>query len=585
MCPLCLKVFSRRRWAQGHVGAHDMGASLLRASHTPGAAEHPVQMEVMRALIDDDTLCGKPLGGYAGRASALLASWMMRDGDPRPCSIFSRMGARDADAVLVFTGQGPEYWHKSRAQEFELRPFGTSQYFTREFANRFAQHLLRAGGVTVCAMRSLASDMRADGCEVTRLLDRSSSSIPNIMRDIIESAALTQLLDVSKGELFAAGELRAITMDSTYKLGMKIIGSTPADKLSWTTIVGTKGAALAVVPGVGEGAQSYGHIIEASIPEGVRSQVEHVGLDSCSAAVLGELRARLPSLKGISQDTQHVSFAVDRAATAQKVRMTKVGLVARSIMSKFDLPDPNLTDTELYSGGPVGDLTPMEEAYRRHIEHSTMPYGEAERVLRAMNPNIPMRSLAGFAQLCAALVRIYPQRMDVKCGKKTLRGTLMHATAPQTFQWLLNNTRYRTTLSAAAELAMSSGTTRNEQLHARLNRQFEKVVHISFRSLAASVKAWLAADTAVSARVLGGRLSKRISRVDMAPVVTSHMHPFTPDAWTTFIGSPVPAWVAGPPPSARKGARRAGPSAVQAEICDEIRAKVMKRKRPSLFDA
>ena len=117
-----------------------------------------------------------------------------------------------------------------------------------------------------------------------------------------------------------------------------------------------------------------------------------------------------------------------------------------------------------------------------------MPAAEAERVLRGVSPNTAMRTLAGYARLLAAVVRIYPERMDTPCGDTTIRASFLNATKPAHFQWLMNAVRYRSRLNAKQQRALASGTTRNEQLHHRLNSHFRQVLHTSQRLLKGAVK-------------------------------------------------------------------------------------------------
>ena len=53
----------------------------------------------------------------------------------------------------------------------------------------------------------------------------------------------------------------------------------------------------------------------------------------------------------------------------------------------------------------------------------------------------------------------------------------------------------------------------------------------------------------------------------------------------TFVRGPPGTWETVPQQNLRKRARRSGPSVVQTDIYDAIRAKMHKRSRPSLFDA
>ena len=255
----------------------------------------------------------------------------------------------------------------------------------------------------------------------------------------------------------------------------------------------------------------------------------------------------------------------------------------RSVMGKFDVPDAAFSADPLYTGGHDGCLTAREARHRQQIADGSMPYGDARRVLIAMNPNTAMRTLSGFAQLLAAVVRIYPERMDVVHTKTTLRKVLLNAPTPDRFHWYMNNVRYRSTLPNAMVKVMASGTTRNEQLHARLHAHYRVVSQVSRRMLAACVKTWLAADTAESARILAGGLSRKMSRSDMLPAIAASMDIFSAKAWSSFAAAPRGTWATLPLATLKKRVRRRGPTAAQGEIYDAIRAKTAKRQRVSMF--
>ena len=76
-------------------------------------------------------------------------------------------------------------------------------------------------------------------------------------------------------------------------------------------------------------------------------------------------------------------------------------------MGKFEIPSKVLANEPLYAGEPLPALNKMELAYRKHIANGTMVHGEAKRVLEQMNPNNPIATLAGFARLIAAVVRVF----------------------------------------------------------------------------------------------------------------------------------------------------------------------------------
>jgi hypothetical protein len=261
-----------------------------------------------------------------------------------------------------------------------------------------------------------------------------------------------------------------------------------------------------------------------------------------------------------------------------------VGLVMRSIMGKFNIPDPENPDQEPFRGGRLDKWDTEEGAMIQQIKDGAMPLAEAEQTLKDMNPNSAMKTLAEFARLIAAVVATYTQRLDIKNDKTTLRKVLLNACSPDRFQWYMNNVRYRTTLPPAQESYLAAGTTRNEQLHARLNAHYHTTVRISKRALDAELDTWLSAEMSVWTRAYGSRLTKRVTRVDMLPFVTATTTIFTQQRWKDFLAATPRVWVSEPKEDAvRKSAKRKGPTDLQEAIYRSIVDKTVKRPRASVY--
>jgi len=286
---------------------------------------------------------------------------------------------------------------------------------------------------------------------------------------------------------------------------------------------------------------------------------------------------------GISLDPQHLSFAVDRATTKRRQRSTRAGLAMRIIMAKFDIPVRSLAETRMYQGGTVSAYTPAEEDYRANIEKGNMPLHEAIHIMKTMSPNTPFRTFSSFARVLAAFVRVYPQYMDSTSGKGTLRRSILHAATHQQYQWLLNNTRYRSCLPASEERALASGTTRNEAMHHRVNAHFHETTQVTERMLVAELGAWLLGDMAVSVRILSGPLSRKMSRADMLPLATSSIDIFDEDAWGRYVAQPCGEWKYTTLGTVMKRPSRKCFSSLQVDIYEAMRAKQVKRRRVSLF--
>ena len=398
------------------------------------------------------------------------------------------------------------------------------------------------------------------------------------MRDLITNARLA---------LHACGEYRTISIDATYKLALKVMGQRESQKHNWVTIVGMRGALLGIEPACGEAVTTMVSATMDAVPDQARQHVAHVASDVCSNKLSAALLAQLPGLRGVSLDVQHVSFKVDAHTKKWRVKPKLVGCVVRVIMAKFEIPIAPMPTVSMYAGGPAPPLTRTDLVYRSHIRNGSLPLKEAQRVLTQMDPLAPITTLTCFAHLLAAVVRVYPEHMDIKRGKNktSLRGTLLHVTTPEQFQWLLNNQRFRSTLPNDLNNAMASGTTRNEQYHSRLNAHFREVTQIAKRTLAAELKMWVAADISVSVRMTSGKWSRKISRADLLPPVAAQVQLFSADAWLEFAQVARTSRPATPLITSKSRKRRRSASSLQTDVFAAIQAKLTKKHRSSLIDA
>ena len=196
-----------------------------------------------------------------------------------------------------------------------------------------------------------------------------------------------------------------------------------------------------------------------------------------------------------------------------------------------------------------------------------------------------MTSLHEFRRLLAAVVVVYPERMDTKHDKSTLRQILLAACEPHRFQWYMNNIKFRSELPANVEVWVGTGTTRNEQMHARLNSHYHSTVSVSKRMLTAELNTWLAAEMGVFLKAARKKLSRRVHRVDMKTFVTSSTTLFNRTTWGTFRSISQKEWVSSGSQAKREDIKRKGPSLEQCVIYDTIRGKVVKRVRRSMYQA
>jgi len=249
----------------------------------------------------------------------------------------------------------------------------------------------------------------------------------------------------------------------------------------------------------------------------------------------------------------------------------------RSIMGKFSRTKKPIG--EPFVGGGSGKLGVKERVALDQLKNGDMPHAEAKRLLKSMNPNTQMSSLLEFARLLAAVVKVYPERVDSKFDKTTMRASLVHAASIDRFGWYMNNAKYRSSLHPSVEAYMAVGTTRNEQMHAKLNAAYRGTVKISRRTLAAETNAWIVAEAALFARALATQTTRRVSRADLLRTTFSKVQVFNMFGWKEFSAKHAAEWVASDTHANQGQKRRKGPSDEQADIYDAIRKKTVTRKR------
>ena len=160
-------------------------------------------------------------------------------------------------------------------------------------------------------------------------------------------------------QLVKLEEYQSISIDATYKLAVKVAGHTRSQSHNYVSVVGMRGAPLALVPMCGEASPTLKAAVEYAVPPGGRSQVVHVASDVCSPSLFRELRTVLPNLASCSLDPMPLCFTVDSRTKHQRVRPTVVGLVMRPIMGKFCIPDP-LANPDPYVGHTLPKHTEVE---------------------------------------------------------------------------------------------------------------------------------------------------------------------------------------------------------------------------------
>jgi hypothetical protein len=362
-------------------------------------------------------------------------------------------------------------------------------------------------------------------------------------------------------------------------------GQTRFMRHNYVTCIGFHGCPLAIAPAHGEATEIVTKVIEETVPPSCRKLVEEMSFDQTSAKLHKAMRALLKNLLGLSFDTTHLAMAADRHTSKRRIKPTLIGLVVRSIVGKFNIPDKSRKDEPFYDGRQALLPTDAEKKLMNNILAGDLSKKEAKKVLKTTNPNVAMKSREEFLRLIAALVAIYPQRLDVKTDKTTLRKILAAACEPGRAEWYFNNTRYRSRLTCTDDKFLGNGTCRNEQLHSTLNTQYRETMQITSRMLNSQLNVWLAVEMAVFLRAMETNTTVNVKRVNLRPMVISGMELFSKEAWALHLKTPETLWVSGEKLQRNPDRLRRGPGKEQEEVYKAIREKTVKRKRDTVYSS
>lgn len=129
------------------------------------------------------------------------------------------------------------------------------------------------------------------------------------------------------------------------------------------------------------------------------------------------------------------------------------------------------------------------------------------------------------------------------------------------------------------EYANAVGTTRDEALHARLNRHFREVTSINVGALSVALRAWLEMDVAVSLCMLQKGLPHKMKPADERPYVTEGIVLFNDDTWQHVQQQPRTVWTPERSQAHKIRKLRKGLTVRQTRILKAVRTKLAKPHR------
>ena len=194
-----------------------------------------------------------------------------------------------------------------------------------------------------------------------------------------------------------------------------------------------------------------------------------------------------------------------------------------------------------------------------------------------------MRSRVEFIELIAAFVVMFPDDLNRKVGKTTVRGLLVAACQTDRVEWYLNNVRIRCRLSEADDEMLGAGTTHNEARHTFLNRCYRRTTQATSRVLEARVQMWLLSDMKTKLTAIASNTTRRFPRSTIASWASRGSVFWGAASWSEFLQTPSASLPSVPIAPRTVSRKRPGASAEQLEIWEGTHAKATHGKKPRFW--
>lgn len=138
-------------------------------------------------------------------------------------------------------------------------------------------------------------------------------------------------------------------------------------------------------------------------------------------------------------------------------RRTAGSKCLRAVIQKLNRVDANLRRDswgDVYDGTQDRPLDAEEHRLRDSILTGSLRSSRAERILSALDPQVPFGSRVELVEALAAISVLYPEDMDlIATGKnKSVRKILWTAALASRLEWYMNNQRARHSLTACGPL-------------------------------------------------------------------------------------------------------------------------------------
>jgi hypothetical protein len=342
-------------------------------------------------------------------------------------------------------------------------------------------------------MGEMHGRVQESGCEVASMLPRKEEKWEHIIQDIMQSAAVDDVMRNLVAECEQHREMKRLTIDAAYKPCMPLLGQAPhgstqaehadqalppADTVhAVVTILGISGAVVGVGAMHAEGAEHVKQVLVKELTMAQLDQVQMACSDNPSLELLQELQGVCQNLRSLSMDPLHIVMAYESAKGATSTAGSKF---LRKIMQKFAGARGPKLDDEYYAGGTPKAPTANENKLLRMVKQKTMGKIAAQNVMDNLDSNVRFASRTEFVRCVAALVVLFPKEVRKKVAgmKSTIHQALVRIVAPGRAEWLMNHQRQRQRMSPEEAKLAPIGTTANEGLHFELNTWFRTIVRL-----------------------------------------------------------------------------------------------------------
>ncbi|CAE7674583.1 unnamed protein product [Symbiodinium sp. CCMP2592] len=473
-CPPCpFRSFFQLRLLRTHIAKHHTRKDQYVCSGTK-------QIKIILALYDHAASSQTTSSNMLQESAGILRSMI------QPSLSFTQNHI-DKQIRLIFDATGPQYVNvTSLGQSVQVRRV-RNLYYTRSFADL----LLREMVLNHAQVRTVSTGCHMFAFEsnnkLASLLPRRSQHWMPMLEDIATSPAFLGKMESMSNVLMQQYEWHHISMDATLKLCMKLMGQASyrspkavrdeapfGDDVAWRrllTVRGRTGAVLLMHPLQNESSEQLVEALSQNFSTEQLQAVVHIGTDSPSEKLFGQLQSICPCMKSLILDPIHLAVVYEYGFWNKKSPGSKQ---LRRILKKCTAVDDDLGRDywgPFYDGRNPNPSNEAEIKYRDMISNSSMTPSESKNILDKLDMQVPFSDRLEFIKALAALCQRYPSEVNKKIAgaNKQINKILWSACSPDRLEWMMDNLHVRHAIQPSYRWFLPSGTSSNEALHAEVN--------------------------------------------------------------------------------------------------------------------